>query len=94
MAGWSILNFQQCNDMLLTIAMCTLFLQCLPEPPLTLRIREEMNADYIATTNLKDIIREGMDICSASVGPDVFQAALGSVEPIVVQQLSDMVRSA
>ncbi len=53
-----------------------------------------MNADYIATTNLKDIIREGMDACSVSVGPDVFQATLGAVEPMVVQQLSDMVRSA
>ncbi len=53
-----------------------------------------MNADHIATTNLKCVIREAMDACSASVGPDVFQAALGTIERTVIQQLSDMVRSA
>ncbi len=90
--GQSILNFQQCSSMLLTMSLYTSS-QCLPEPPLAVRIREDMNADYIATTNLKDIIREGMDACLVSVGPDVFQAALGAVEPMVVQQLFDMVRS-
>ncbi len=71
----------------------TLSIQDLPESPLAVRIREDIDADHVATTNLKSMIREAMDACSTSVGQDAFQAVLTTIEPIVIQQLSDMVMS-